>query len=327
VQVIVDHQPYTGPVPGSVTVQELADSICTPGDNHDRRLVIGLACNGEAIAPEQLDRVLASAVSGFEIVELQTVSVREQVRETLAQAADTLAQAHPVAQRAADLLDEGRHEAALAELQNVLEILKQVQQTAVLTAQLLGADLETLQPAGRGFMDTLGLVKDQLHELKTGMENHDFVRVSDLLAVRVRRAAGSLVPHPGRPGRAGGRLSPAGPAQPPSLGPCAFSPDAYRLTGHLPHPPRAAAWGAYGSPVGALPLCTRGKAVLIRADLGLSHGPILFVAVNPVQFPRIFIELCASNSMIGGNLAGGSRTGSAPFLPASPFASERLPGD
>lgn len=178
-QLIVDEQAYTGPLSASQTIQELADDVCGKGQNG--RLVIGLACNGQAVTADQLETVLGSQINAFQCVEIQTVSVREQIRTTLAQAADTLNQAHAVRETAADLLDQGRHEPAMAELRQILEILKQVQQTALLTSQLLEIDLETLNPGGRNFLEVLSLVKNQLGQLKGGMEAHDFVSVSDIL--------------------------------------------------------------------------------------------------------------------------------------------------
>lgn len=180
-QVIVDEQTYAGVMSANQTIQQLADDVCTASAGQEQRLVVGLACDGLPVAPEQFDRVLRTPVEDFELVEMQTVSVREQIQETLAQALDTLSRTHPLREAAADLLSQGRHEAAMGEIQKILEILKQVQQTTLLTSHLLKIDLQELKPGGRNFLDTLTLIKDELGQLKAGMETSDFVMVSDIL--------------------------------------------------------------------------------------------------------------------------------------------------
>lgn len=180
-QVIVDENAYAGPMSSGQTVQELVDGICGPPTAENRRLIIALACNGEPVVTDRLAEVMQTPVERFEIVEMQTVAVREQIHFTVTQALDILKQAHQFREDAAGLLSQGRHEAAMTELQKMLEILKQVQQTTVLSAQLLGVDLDKLNSAGCSLIETLALIKAQLGRLKDGMESQDFVTVSDLL--------------------------------------------------------------------------------------------------------------------------------------------------
>lgn len=181
VPIVIDEQTYSGALSGRHTVRELADEVCGPASSPDRRLVVAVSCDGQPITPERLEQVLQSPIEQFESLELQTVSVRDQVRLTLTQAREVLPQARLCCEEAADLLDQGRHESSMLQLQKLLEILKQVQYTTVLVAQLLGLDLDRLDADGRSLVETLDLIKDHLGRLKEGMENHDFVTVSDLL--------------------------------------------------------------------------------------------------------------------------------------------------
>ncbi|MBI4579760.1 MAG: hypothetical protein HY718_08665 [Planctomycetes bacterium] len=179
--ITVDDQPYQAHGPADQTVQQLADEVCSQSAGDDRRLVVALTCDGEAVDADRLGEVLRSPVNRFETVEMRTASLREQVTAALDQAIEVWQRSHQFRQEAADSLDAGRHEEAMSSLQKLLDVLKQVQQTTIVSSQLLGVDLETLTAQGRSLTDILGLVRDRLTELKDGMGSHDFVRVSDLL--------------------------------------------------------------------------------------------------------------------------------------------------
>jgi len=112
---------------------------------------------------------------------MQTVSVRDQVNLTIDQAVEVLDGADKLREQVADDLNQGRQESAMVGLQRLLEIFKQVQQTTILASQVLGTQLESIRIDGQGLADVLTGIKDGLNELKTGMENQDFVAVSDIL--------------------------------------------------------------------------------------------------------------------------------------------------
>ncbi len=180
VQILVDDLPYRSTGPANQTIQALVKEVCS-SPQATGRLVVALSCDGDLVPAERLGAVLESSVEGYAQLELQTVPICEQVMATLAQAIAVLRQAHELRIEAADRLNEGRQEAAMAAIQKVLEVFKQVQQTTIFSAQLLEIDLESLSAEGRTFIETLSLVKDQLNQLKAGMENQDFVLVSDAL--------------------------------------------------------------------------------------------------------------------------------------------------
>lgn len=184
-QITVDDQTFAIEDPGTRTVQDFADEVCGPPTKLDSRLVVGAACDGKDIASDQLNDFMLSPANRFESVVLDTSPVRDQLRLALEQALAMLQEAHASREQAADCLNEGSHEGAMASLQKVLEAFKQVQHTAVLAAQLLEIDLEEFDVNGQGFLDVINSVKTHLGELKAGMENQDFVAVSDLLRYEI----------------------------------------------------------------------------------------------------------------------------------------------
>lgn len=180
-QILVDDIPYHACGPRSQTVQDLANEICGQESGADGRLVIALSADGRNVSADQLTDVLARPMCDFQTIAMQTVTVREQIEATLQQGLEVLTDAHETRVEAADALNQGQHQTALAGIQRLLEVFRQVQQTALLAAQLLGIDLEQLRLPGASITEVLQGMKDQLGELKSGMESQDFVLVSDLL--------------------------------------------------------------------------------------------------------------------------------------------------
>lgn len=180
-QILVDSQPYPAGETAGQTLQQLADEVCAAGAEGEGRLIVGMACDGAPVEPGRLDEFLPQPVSNFETIELQTVSVRDQVVATVDQALEVLGESDQIREQVADELNQGHQEAAMVGLQKLLEIFKQVQQTTFLSSQLLGVSLESIQVDGADMMSILTAVKDRLNDLKAGMENQDFVAVADTL--------------------------------------------------------------------------------------------------------------------------------------------------
>jgi hypothetical protein len=181
VQITVDDREYQGRGQAGQTVRELAEELCGDQHSRDARLVIRLSCDGHPVQPARLEEVLQSTVESFATLEFQTVSVREQVSCTLGQAIEVFQQTDSLRNEIADLLNQGRNEAAMASLQKLLDIFKQVQQTTLLSSQLLGVELDSVRIDGKGLAEVLAVIKERLTDLRNGMEAQDLVMVADLL--------------------------------------------------------------------------------------------------------------------------------------------------
>jgi len=181
VEILVDDQPYEPSGPSDQTVAELAKEICATTDKCGERMVVGLRCDGEPIADDDLEAVLRSPSDRFGRLELQTQPVAALVRATLDQAIETFEGSAAARHHAAEKLAEGRHDQAMQELQKFCDVWKQVQQTLVVCAQALGTDLERVRVNDLGVVEILDLIKTQLGELKDAMEKGDLVVVGDIL--------------------------------------------------------------------------------------------------------------------------------------------------
>lgn len=180
-QIILNEQTYQPRDAGNQTVQQLADEVCGPGTGLDSQIIVSLKCDGQAVDKDRLQEVLDSPVDQFANVDMQTVSVREQVVSTLSQAVDVLSRSSRIRETIADSLSQGRHDAAMTEMRNLLEVFRQVQQTTILACSLIGTEPADIRVDDLSFDDILTNVRQALTELKSGMENQDFVLVSDLL--------------------------------------------------------------------------------------------------------------------------------------------------
>ncbi len=180
-EILVNDHRYQTTGPASQTLQALANEVCRMGEPGGQQVVVSLRCDGRDIAPGDLDSVLDIPVDRFARLELQTMSVLDQVRAALDQAIGVLDDASGLRHEVADHLAGGQHELAMQKLQRLVEVWKQVQQTTVMSAQLLSIDLEALRINERGLSDILEIIRTRLTELKLAMETQDFVLVADLL--------------------------------------------------------------------------------------------------------------------------------------------------
>ena len=180
-EVLVDDQAYEITGPDDQTIAELANEVCNAKGHAGQRMVVGLRCDGQTVSNDKLTAVLQTPAGRFQRLELQTQPVAALVRATLTQALEVFEDSAASRHRVADLLDEGRHDAAMQQLQKFLNAWKQVQQCLVLSAQALEADLEAVRVNDLPLGQILDLIKTQLTGLKDAMETGDFVVVGDIL--------------------------------------------------------------------------------------------------------------------------------------------------
>lgn len=180
-RIFVDDQPYASPGKAGQTVAELANEVCQKDAEPGSRLVVGIRCNGEQVANDQLDQVLASPAEQFDSIELLTQPIASLVKATLSQAIELFEQSADNRRKAADLMTEGRQTEAMGRLQSFLEVWRQVQDSVLMCGQAMQIDLESLKVNNLNLISILEMIKDQLNNLKAAMESGDYVVVGDIL--------------------------------------------------------------------------------------------------------------------------------------------------
>lgn len=179
ITVQVNDEPCALAIDPNQTVRDLAGVVC--GDGADKRLVVGMRCNGAAVTAEEMDACLASVVGSFESIELQTRPVSVLVSQALVQAIDVLRAADAARIEVADLFTRAQQQSGFEKLQQLLADYKQVQETVLLSAEALNLQLDAITTSGRGMQEIVADIKTQLEELKTALGQGDLVLVGDIL--------------------------------------------------------------------------------------------------------------------------------------------------
>jgi hypothetical protein len=179
--ILIDDQPYTPACPADATVRELAHEVCTDASPHGRRLVVAIYRDGQPVPDTELGDVLNAPLDDFADLALQTQPVAALVRSTLDQALGMLEEASAARTTAADLLDHGRQPEAMQQIQKLLQLWRQFQQSLTFSAEALSVDLNSLEIDDCRFPDVINLMKAGLEGLREAMRNQDHVLVADLL--------------------------------------------------------------------------------------------------------------------------------------------------
>jgi hypothetical protein len=178
---LIDDEPYGQSCPSEMTVRELARAVCADPSPQGRRLVVAVYRDGQPVPSDDLNAVLDAAVADFPDLALQTQPVAALVRSTLDQALAMLEDASGIRTAAADYLDQGRQPEAMQQIQKLLEIWRQVQQSLTFSAEALAIDLDSLEADGDRFPDLVNTMKANLEDLREAMRNQDPVLIADLL--------------------------------------------------------------------------------------------------------------------------------------------------
>jgi hypothetical protein len=82
---------------------------------------------------------------------------------------------------ASDLIVQSQHQKAMEKLSGCFSTWQHAQESVLKTAQLLRLDLEAVQSGGQPLTETVRQFAEQLREIKSALENRDFVLLNDIL--------------------------------------------------------------------------------------------------------------------------------------------------
>ena len=184
--ILIDDQPYSQPCPADKTVRELAQEICGDAGPRTRRLVVAIYRDGQPVGNHELGAVLDAPVADFGDLALQTQPAAALVRSALEQALTMLEEATAARMAAADHLDHGRHPEAMQQIQKLLEIWRQLQQSLTISAEALGVDLDALVIENVHLPEMINQMRANLEELREAMRNQDPILIADLLRYQMQ---------------------------------------------------------------------------------------------------------------------------------------------
>lgn len=173
--VTVDHAPLRTEELGLRTVGQVLAHL-----QKANRLVVSVLIDGQQPDLNRLSDVRKSSI-GERTIFIETVNPRQMGLDILEQVAAQLDQADGLKAEAASLLQKNQPVKAMQNLAGCFAAWQHAQKSLVGTAQLLKINLDDVQAGDVRLNDLLAQVGTQLKQIKTALENRDYVTLTDLL--------------------------------------------------------------------------------------------------------------------------------------------------
>lgn len=181
--VMVDDQPLAVEKMGLLTIGQVLSHV-----QRGNRLVINLLIDGKAPDLSGLGAVRRSPLDGHTIY-IETAEPHAVAHNVLAEVEHQLDQNDEIRDQVVLLLQQNHPERALEKLHGWFHIWLTIQESVSKVSQLLRIDLDALQVDGNSLSEVLERFAAQLREIKSAIENRDFVTLSDVLAYEMTQAA------------------------------------------------------------------------------------------------------------------------------------------
>ncbi len=173
--VTIDHEPLPVGELGLQTVGQVLAHVAK-----DNRLVVQVLIDGQEPDIDQIGSVRSTPVDGRTIF-IETANSAELAINVLDEVVDQLATAEQSKQTAADLLQQGQTSKALCDLGVCIRAWQHAQQSIVKVLELLRVDPGDVNVANQPLEQCLANFSLQLRQIKTSLEQRDFVSLGDIL--------------------------------------------------------------------------------------------------------------------------------------------------
>jgi len=184
VAVCVDHESLAVRELGLRTVGEVLSHL-----QKGKRLVVQVVLDGQEPAVEELGAVRQTSLEGHSLY-VETADPRELAVQVLEEVAGQIEQAGPMKAEAAELLQRNQPGRALEKLGVCLRAWHNAQESIVKTAELLRLDPAEISVDGRPLGEMLDEFAGKLRQIKSALEQRDFVLLSDVLLYETAEAQG-----------------------------------------------------------------------------------------------------------------------------------------
>lgn len=177
--VTLDGRRLDEPYSSGMTLQSVIDQVREAhlGD----RLVISVAVNGHSFGEDELEQRLAAPVKNNDQVDLESGDRREIAAEALLGIAAPLTDAEPNLEQLADLLNAGKISEGMEHISAVVSLWQTCWQTISQCCDLLQQDLTLFVHDKKTVREHTNDLVGKLHELRSGLEARDHVRIADLI--------------------------------------------------------------------------------------------------------------------------------------------------
>ncbi len=173
--VTVDHRPLAAETLGLNTLGQVLAHL-----QKDNRLVVHVLIDGEEPDLDHLPQVKQSSVTGHTVF-IETADPRQMAIDVLDEVESALDEADRLKNEAADLLQRNQNAPAMEKLAGCFTTWQHAQESVLKTAQLLRINLALIRAGGGTMQELFEEFSRQLKQIRTSLENRDFVTLSDLL--------------------------------------------------------------------------------------------------------------------------------------------------
>ena len=173
--VTVDHRPLAAENLGLKTLGQVLAHL-----QKDNRLVVHVLIDGEEPDLDHLPQVKQKSVSGHTVF-IETADPRQMAIEVLDEVGAALDEADRLKTEAADLLQRNQNAPAMEKLSGCFTTWQHAQESVLKTAQLLRIDLAKVRAGETTMQQLFEEFSRQLKQIRTSLENRDFVTLGDLL--------------------------------------------------------------------------------------------------------------------------------------------------
>jgi len=173
--VTVDSEPLKAEELGLYTLGQVLSHL-----KRANRLVVHVLIDGQEPNLDRLVEIRKSAVSNHTVF-IETTEPKAMAIEILGEVEKQLGEADRLKSEATTLLQKNQNVKAMEKLSGCFVTWQNAQESLQGTAQLLNIDLNQILVADRKISEILSEVADQLKQIKSSLENRDFVTLSDLL--------------------------------------------------------------------------------------------------------------------------------------------------
>jgi hypothetical protein len=173
--VMVDRQPLETDQMGLQTLGQLLAHL-----QKDNRLVVHVLVDGQEPDLSQMGSVRKIPLREHTLF-IETADPRDLALSALGEVDAQLSEADRLRNEACDLIAKGLNQKAMEKLSGCFSTWQGAQESVLKTAQLLKLDLSMITAGRTPLTEMVAQFAEQLRQIKTALENRDFVLLGDIL--------------------------------------------------------------------------------------------------------------------------------------------------
>jgi hypothetical protein len=179
-EIFVDDKRIETETEGGLTLGEALARVqsdhCAP-----RQVVVGVRCNGDEVAAEDMSDALEKPITNFDRIDVLTGTKEALVIDVMTQAANALDDSETESRRVAELLTEGKTVEARQNLGECLRAWQQIHDAVAKSIGMLGLDFEAIMVRDENLLSAISKPRDVLVQVRDALLAGDDVLLADIL--------------------------------------------------------------------------------------------------------------------------------------------------